>query len=429
MQLALLSNNVLRAAGVLTVVAAGAIAAPKLFGSVRAQEPSPPAEARPLPVDSQVVRIEPGYDAPRRFTGELRARRTSSLGFRRTDRLTELLVQEGDVIQAGDLVARLDVEALDARRKAIAASLDAARARLEELERGAREEAIEAARERVVELVNRAELARLVERRRAELAADSHTSQEDADRARLEARATEAQLAQAREVLRELENGTRDEVLRAERARVAEIEARVVEVDVDLEQSVLTAPFDGVVTDVLAELGGVVAPLQSVVRMVESTGLEAWIGMPGEALSAWEEQRSCSVTIAGRGYGARLRATLPELDPTTRLQIAIFEIDGARLGEVSLGELVSIEHTERVEERGFWIEAPSLVRSRRGLWAVYALAPEGDLFRLERREVELLHQEGERVYVRGPVADGERVLASGAQRVATGQVVEIEDTP
>ena len=416
--------TIARVLGGIAVVAIGVAAAPRLVGSVQRDAAPDPTEARPLPVEALVVAIEDGYEAPRRFTGELRARRTANLGFQRTDRLAELLVEEGQRVEEGEVLAKLDAEGLEARRLAVGASLDAARARLDELERGAREETIEAARERVVELENRAELARLVERRRAELAADSHASQEDADRARLEARATEAQLAQAREVLRELENGTRAEVLAAERARVAEIEAGLVEIDVDLAKSELVAPFTGVVTDVVAELGSVVAPLQSVLRMVESDGLEAWIGMPPDALESWNEGGTCELSIDGRRFSAKLRATLPELDPATRLEVAIFELEDARLGDVTLGQLVSLEHTERVSERGLWLDATSLVRSRRGLWAVYALAPDGGAHRLERREVELLHQDGERVYVRGPLGEGELVLASGAQRVATGQLVD-----
>jgi multidrug resistance efflux pump len=401
-------------------------ATPRLLRALQSEAAAEAETARVLTVDALEVALEDGYDVPRRFAGQVRARRVTTLGFERTDQITELAPEEGSRVEAGALLARLDTRTLEAQRDQLEASLDAARARLAELEQGPREESLAAAAARVVELERLAELARLVERRRAELAADSNASEEDADRSRLEARAAEAQLEQAREALRELENGTRVEVLAAERARVAEFEARLAELDVALDKSRLTAPFAGVVSDVYYEVGSVTASLQPVLRLIEAEPLEAWIGLPAKHLANYPEGLRGEVQIGGRGYPARLRTTLPELDPTTRLRIGIFELEGAQLGDVAPGELARWTDTERVDERGMWLASSALVRSRRGLWAAYALAPvEGtaDHFVLERRELELLHGEGERVFVRGPLAEGELVLASGAHRVANGQLV------
>ena len=44
-------------------------------------------------------------------------------------------------------------------------------------------------------------------------------------------------------------------------------------------------------------------------------------------------------------------------------------------------------------------------------------------YTLDRRLIEVLHQEGDRVFVRGDLDSGERVVIEGLQRVLPGQRV------
>ena len=44
-------------------------------------------------------------------------------------------------------------------------------------------------------------------------------------------------------------------------------------------------------------------------------------------------------------------------------------------------------------------------------------------FVLEQRSVEVLHQESDRVLVRGTIKEGDRIVSSGIHRLVPGQVV------
>jgi multidrug efflux pump subunit AcrA (membrane-fusion protein) len=58
------------------------------------------------------------------------------------------------------------------------------------------------------------------------------------------------------------------------------------------------------------------------------------------------------------------------------------------------------------------------------LWAVYAInRDDGDTGTLQRRDVEILHTEPDRVYVRGLLQAGDEIVARGAHRVVPGQRV------
>ena len=47
---------------------------------------------------------------------------------------------------------------------------------------------------------------------------------------------------------------------------------------------------------------------------------------------------------------------------------------------------------------------------------------------LERRPIEILYQESERVYVRGALQDGDRIVGTGLHRVVAGQGVRVAPT-
>jgi hypothetical protein len=73
-----------------------------------------------------------------------------------------------------------------------------------------------------------------------------------------------------------------------------------------------------------------------------------------------------------------------------------------------------------------------LTESARGLWAAYALVQladtetklsEPEVWQLERRQLELVDEFEDRVYVRGALSPGDQIVASGLHRLAPGQRV------
>ena len=78
--------------------------------------------------------------------------------------------------------------------------------------------------------------------------------------------------------------------------------------------------------------------------------------------------------------------------------------------------------------KGMWLPRAALTESTRGLWAAYVLVP-GDrgVQRLERRQLEILEEADERIFVRGAIAAGERVAATGLQRLSPDQMVRVRE--
>jgi HlyD family secretion protein len=184
----------------------------------------------------------------------------ADLGFQTGGRVADVLVKEGDAVQSGDLLARLDQAELTARRQAANAQLEAARALLTEMERGARpqehrqaQSGAEAARRRMQEA--EASLART-----RKLYEGGAVSREQLDQAETAYTVARAQAEQAADQLSIVNVGPRAERIEAQRAAVRQAEAAVQQVQATLDNATILAPFAGVVTVRHREPGESVGP-------------------------------------------------------------------------------------------------------------------------------------------------------------------------
>jgi HlyD family secretion protein len=186
--------------------------------------------------------------------------RQVQLGFRVSGRIAEALVDEGDAVKVGDVIARLDAQPYEDLVCAAEAQVAMQKATLTKLEAGPRAAEIAQARALHAE--------RLADRQNAELAFDR------SDRLRLSGAVSQAALDQAhaardmavarvdsaREALRLLEDGTRPEDIAAARATVQGAEAALATARTSVRDAQLVAPADGVILSRVREPGAIVAP-------------------------------------------------------------------------------------------------------------------------------------------------------------------------
>jgi HlyD family secretion protein len=184
----------------------------------------------------------------------------ADLGFQIAGRVLEISVEEGDAVTAGTRLARLDTRELDAALTGAQAELEAAEARLVELERGARPQEVVTAEAAVRAAATRAEEARSERERASTLFGGGAISRQALDRAESAYQVAAAALEQAREQLALVQEGPRTETVRAQTAVVARARANVERAEATLANAVVTAPFDGVVTIVHREPGESVTP-------------------------------------------------------------------------------------------------------------------------------------------------------------------------
>ena len=415
------------------------------------------AESRVLPVATLTLEPVAAYQVPRVYTGAIAALRRSELGFERGGELVQVMVEEGDRVSAGTLIAQLDSRNLEAQRLQVQAQKAQAAAQLAELENGARAEDLAVAAAEVRDLEQQLSLQEIQEERREYLYERGAIAREQLDEFAFGADSLQARLDQARSRLQELQNGTRFEQLDAQRAVVAQLEAQIQDIDVNLAKSTITAPFDGIVAARRVDEGTGIGAGQAVIELVEVASPEVRVGVPATVVDDLRVGTGQSVSVNNRAYPAEVVAVLPEVDATTRTQTVVLRLEPMAISAIEPGQTARLTIDETIQSEGYWLPTAALTQGLRGLWTAYALVPAGsetaaendgsliaesqaantdlttdsDAWVLEARSVEIIHEEsttadGEsstRVFVRGTLEPGDQVVSSGVHRLVPGQRV------
>ncbi|TVQ20569.1 MAG: efflux RND transporter periplasmic adaptor subunit [Leptolyngbya sp. DLM2.Bin15] len=378
-----------------------------------------------LPVATLVIQPVQGYDVDRVYTGEVRARRSSELGFEQGGEVTQIVVTEGMEVTEGAPLAYLDTQTLETEQQAVLAQLAVAQAQLQELQAGPRQEAIAAAAATVEDMRNQLDLAELLQQRRQVLFTEGAIAQQDLDEVTYQVGSLRARLTAAQQQQQELQTGTRPEQIAAQEARIQQLQANLASLDVALSQRVLYAPFAGQIALRHVDEGVVVGPGESVLRLVETGSWEARVGVPPQHVPRVGSAQT--VAIGGTSYPAQVLSILPEVDPVSRTVTVLLDVD---IDGVPSGQTARLTLSDRISSEGYWVPTTALVPGVRGLWTVYTVTPDQDAqeparLMVNRQEVEILHMETEQVLVRGTLQPGDRLVAEGSQRLVPGQRVRL----
>src|ERR1019366_1925814 len=192
----------------------------------------------------------------------------AALGVQVPGRLETVRVHEGDLVKERDTLGALDLHELSARRAQVVAQLAAARALLDEMERGARPEELAQAREADSTAAVRLADARKDFERDQPLARTGTISAQAFDKSRLALEVARSQKDQAAQQLLLVREGPRAERVTGQRAVVAQADAMLRQADATLANAVVIAPFDGVVSVRNREPGETVAAGSPVVTLL-----------------------------------------------------------------------------------------------------------------------------------------------------------------
>jgi multidrug resistance efflux pump len=261
------------------------------------------------------------------------------LAFEAQGRIAEILVDEGDAVHAGQVLARLDDRLARARVVAAEAGLAQAKARYLLARRGPRPEDLAAARAEA----EAAEAA--AAHRGAEQARSEHlgkvgalaTTVVDADDAAARIATAQATAQAAR--YQSLAKGTRQEQIEEAAAAIALAGAELDAAKIALDQTVLTAPTDGVILRRTAEVGALVtltvpAPVLSMADLAQLE-IRAEIDEADVAAIALGQAAYATADAYGeRRFPIRITRTTRELgrktvrddDPRARVDTRVLEV-------------------------------------------------------------------------------------------------------
>ena len=223
----------------------------------------------------------------RSFPGIVQASKMADLGFQIPGVLVSLPFREGERVSKGKVIAQLRNDEFQARVQTMQASLDQARAGLRAAESRLTNSKTESER-----------FGRLVE--------STAVSRSDYDSAQAQYRAAQEDYA-------------------AQQAAIRGIEGQLAEAKLQLGDSSLRAPYDGVVAQRLAEVGQNIFPNNPVIRFQNMNDIDIVVDVPegfvGSDLRAPAIQRSVAElsTVPGRQFPVHIKEIAQIADPRTQV--------------------------------------------------------------------------------------------------------------
>jgi RND family efflux transporter MFP subunit len=305
------------------------------------------------------------------FSGEVRPRIETRAGFQVGGRMTQRLVEVGQLVKQGQALATVDPQ--DYRLAA---------------------DASEAARTSAQ--VDR-EQQRADYRRFEELQAKGFISQAELDRRKASLDAAEARYAQT-----------------VATARVSGNQAAY---------AVLRAPHDAVVTAIDAEVGQVVSAGQSVVRLAQTAEKEVAIGIPEQQLALLREATDISVRLwaGGAPIRGKLRELSPVADPATRTFPARIALVNPP-SNVALGMTASVAFAIPLPQAVITVPLQALLVEG-GATHAWRYDPASNT--VQRTRVRVGNVAGNEVVIAEGLKAGDMVVTAGAHQLKDGQKVKL----
>ncbi|MFT3960632.1 HlyD family efflux transporter periplasmic adaptor subunit [Propionivibrio sp.] len=211
--------------------------------------------------------------------------RQISLAFEGSGRVTELRVDEGDRVQAGDVLGLLDTRTLALQAEQAQAQIGVQQQTLTRLRNGSRPQEIAQERSRLVAAEADALRAGQDHARLQGIAASTQgrgVSAQDLDRAGSALQVARAKVAEQREALRLAELGPRAEDVAGAEAQLKAAQAQLALLRHQIAQGELQAPADAVVRSRLLEPGDMATPQRPVfaLALTQPKWVRVYVGEP-----------------------------------------------------------------------------------------------------------------------------------------------------
>ena len=247
----------------------------------------------------------------------------SLVGFKVQGRLDELLVEEGQSVHEGDLIARLDNKDYTQQVGVDEALLGSREAELDLALAGSRTQEIKAAEQAVLDAQADMELKKVeYQRNQALYERNSGVSAEARDVAATNLKRAQAIYERNKQTYAELVEGTRKEQIAINRANVSTAKQNLGLSRIRLEYTSLFAPKTGVVTVRQAELGEVMQSGTPVVTIadIDHLWLRGYVSESDLIRVSWGQSATVRTdTYQGKTYKGRVSfiSSVAEFTPKT----------------------------------------------------------------------------------------------------------------
>lgn len=367
-----------------------------------------------------------------KYPGRVRADRRVDLAFKVAGPLLELPVEEGQFLEKGKLIARIDPRDFKTDLARVESDIKRAQSQLEAMQAGARPEDIEILKAEVEATKARLLNAEQQYQRYRELFVQRQVSKADFDRYKSERDVARAQLNTARQNLEIGQRGARKEDIDAKKAEIRGLQARGKRMQDAVKDTYLKAPFTGVIAKRYVENFEEVRAKQAIVSLQDISKLEILIDVPENVMAGIREKGGRTgtavaefTTAAGQKFPLELKEFSTEADPMTqtyRVTLLMEQPEGVNILPGMTAIVTGTTYLDEVSAEQFVIPAIAVFSDQTGNPFVWIIDPK--TMTVSKRAVktgELTGKDG--MYIEDGVKPGETIAVSGVSQLREGMQV------
>ena len=242
--------------------------------------------------------------------------------------ITDVLVERGDYVEQGQILARLNNRVLSAEKNEAQGAVNQAKARLAELQAGSRSEEIAQAESRVAnarsavaQAQSDLELVQKRVERNTSLQAEGAISRDRLDEILNQERVAlsdlagaNANLEEARQELAQLKAGSRPETIAQAEAELVQAQGRLEAIEAQLADTTINAPRAGIIASREAKVGQITANSEMLFTIIQDGRLELQLQVPETSISNVQPGQKVVVT-SNSNPDLQLTGKVRQIDP------------------------------------------------------------------------------------------------------------------
>ena len=192
---------------------------------------------------------------------------------------------------------------------------------------------------------------------------------------------------------------------------------------VKMEQTKIRAPFAGFIQNRFLDSGTVVSPGIPILEIIDSSGVEAHVSVPGNIIQTLEVGSKYNFSINKNIYPATLKRFTQMSSQGSNNRLCIFEFETF----INPGSISYLELKQTIEGQGAWVPLKSLSQGTQGLWNLYTVTKDSSgQYLVSKQIVEIIHIEGATAFISGTISTGDMVASGGAAKVIDSEILRAQ---
>jgi HlyD family secretion protein len=201
--------------------------------------------------------------------------RTVNVGFRFLGKIENITKDEGEIVKKDEVLVKLDTASLEKSLEELNEKIFASKLELSKLQTGYRQEEILEAKAAMEEAIENLNKTKDTYNRQTNLFKTKSTSEENFTISQLNYKQALATLDKAKALYELRKNGYRDEDIKIQESNLKSLEIQAEKLKIDLNDSIIKAPVDGVVLTRFKEIGAITNAGESILEIAKTD--EFWV--------------------------------------------------------------------------------------------------------------------------------------------------------